>query len=383
MFKHFLAKPAALLLALVLTLNIGVVAAFAGESPAEAPKLDDADFLFENGVVTHEGGVVYAVATLATKANKDVIVYAFISDKDLDGDELAKNQGAAVKSFTIKAGEVFPADDESRYCRFEIPKNLGGPKIWYIYFSLVEDDFSGDVGGRTVDVEQGAAPAKDIVVPVPAPSDNSGGSSSSSSSGGGGPSSSSSFGGGGGGSSSAPVAPKPMTRGQGIAAVKEAVNGVAALKNPTEVSLAVLKAMAQAAGAAGVAVNADTRTSSGAFDVRLTFNPGSATANVNLVASTLNTQAANAKARFAKSFSNKLSAVHLSQAGAYGMNVKVAVKLAPAMVKAKDIAFYAYNASNNSYSRLQTAYRVDANGFLHFYVEQGGTVIISEGPLTK
>jgi hypothetical protein len=190
-------------------------------------------------------------------------------------------------------------------------------------------------------------------------------------------------GGSSGGGASTSLVPRPLTQAQGLAAVRAAANGVATLRNPTNVPLAVLQAMGRAAPA-GSQVNADSMSLVGnAVDVRLTFAIDDVIKALNLSASTQNSQAVNAKATFSKYYTNQFSTVNLSQTGAFGMSVKIAARLNPDITDTSDLVFYLYDAAANKFSRIVTNYRVDANGYVHFNTTQGGTVVISDGQLSK
>lgn len=49
----------------------------------------------------------------------------------------------------------------------------------------------------------------------------------------------------------------------------------------------------------------------------------------------------------------------------------------------KNLFFYSYDATKNSYTRITTPdYWVDTNGYSHMTVPFGGSVIITDAPLT-
>ena len=86
---------------------------------------------------------------------------------------------------------------------------------------------------------------------------------------------------------------------------------------------------------------------------------------------------------FAKHFSNTFRAVKLEQAGAFGMPVNVAAKVDFTGMNTKTLCFYSYNQATNLYARITApAYSIDANGFLRFTTTQGGTILITDHPLT-
>jgi hypothetical protein len=86
--------------------------------------------------------------------------------------------------------------------------------------------------------------------------------------------------------------------------------------------------------------------------------------------------------RFRKWFSNDLQAVSLRQTGDLKTTMSIAVKLSD-IKNTDDLYFYYYNEKTNKYKRFKTNYRLDSNGFLHFFINKGGNIIISDGKLKK
>ena len=119
--------------------------------------------------------------------------------------------------------------------------------------------------------------------------------------------------------------------------------------------------------------------------VRITVDPavaGKLEGNLNVYGSIEKKDIAKADRVFDKYFSNKTEVVYLGQSGSYGMNVKIAAKVDLTDMNIANLRFYVYNAATNTYSKLTTGYYVDANGYLHFTTPVGGSIIISNGPLT-
>lgn len=120
--------------------------------------------------------------------------------------------------------------------------------------------------------------------------------------------------------------------------------------------------------------------------VRVTVNPAAVAkleGELNVYGSIEEKDTAKASRVFNKYFENEIEVVYLGQSGSYGMNVKVAAKVDLSGMNTSALRFYVYNSKTNTYSRLTTGYYIDANGYLHFTTPVGGSVIISNGPLTK
>jgi len=87
---------------------------------------------------------------------------------------------------------------------------------------------------------------------------------------------------------------------------------------------------------------------------------------------------------FERFFTNSVRVVHFDHSGAWGQSVRVAARVNLADMNIQNLVFYSYDRASNSYRRIANpAYRIDANGFLHFTTSMGGDIIISDGPLTR
>lgn len=194
-------------------------------------------------------------------------------------------------------------------------------------------------------------------------------------------------------STSKPVGPQSVTQADATASVQNAVKqakafgfgkAIVTFKNAGEITLSTMNAMVNAADGTELKINADSMNSDGnGVDVRLSFNPASATKNLNLSASTYNARAQTAKNTFQRFFSNDVTVVSMAQQGSFGMEVTIAVKISPNM-NTSNLVFYAYNKETNNYSRIpHTQYRIDKNGFVHFNTTIAGDIVISDGLLQK
>ena len=152
------------------------------------------------------------------------------------------------------------------------------------------------------------------------------------------------------------------------------------------VSLAELKRMAADAQKDGKSpwFNADSVIPGKGVDVRVGINPALATKGMYFAASSNDAKSTKIKTLFEKYFSNEISAVvTLSQTGSFGQPAIICVKI-DADVNAADLAFYSYNAENNSYRAIsQPNAWIDKNGYVHFTTTYADNIVISDGALAK
>lgn len=89
--------------------------------------------------------------------------------------------------------------------------------------------------------------------------------------------------------------------------------------------------------------------------------------------------------RFQKFYQNKMAVLRLMEEGELGVEVEVATRAS--LVEGMDteaLVFYAYDAANNSFSRIkEPKCFVDKAGYLHFSTTTGGYIVISEGEFKK
>lgn len=89
-------------------------------------------------------------------------------------------------------------------------------------------------------------------------------------------------------------------------------------------------------------------------------------------------------ALFDKYFANNIKVVKFEHTGPFGMPIEVAVKLDLSNLNTANLHFYSYDAVTNVYTPIANPmYYIDANGYLHFTVSNGGHVIITDSPLTR
>lgn len=89
------------------------------------------------------------------------------------------------------------------------------------------------------------------------------------------------------------------------------------------------------------------------------------------------------KIRFEKWFTNKLAVVSFDQHGDFGIIVQIAAKVDLSGMDTNNLHFYGYDRKANKYSRINTEYKIDGNGYLHFATILAGDIIVSDGFLAK
>ena len=129
-------------------------------------------------------------------------------------------------------------------------------------------------------------------------------------------------------------------------------------------------------------IYADT-TKNGVIQVRLYLNPalGKDLKEKILLGGTIGSS--ETRERFEKYFDNNMVLVSLGQNGTFGMPVEVAARVNLDGLDTNSLHFYSYNRETNKYYPIKTAYRIDANGFLHFTTILAGDIIITDKPITE
>ena len=88
------------------------------------------------------------------------------------------------------------------------------------------------------------------------------------------------------------------------------------------------------------------------------------------------------KSRFEEWFPNKLHVIRMEEQGSFGLRVELAAKLNMDGFDTGNLYFYTYDSETGTCTRIKdTGYWVDGKSFLHFYTEQAGDIIVSDGPL--
>lgn len=86
--------------------------------------------------------------------------------------------------------------------------------------------------------------------------------------------------------------------------------------------------------------------------------------------------------RFQRHFNNRVVTAAFEQQGPFGMDISVAIKTDLSGLNRDTLFFYAYETEHNAYRRMDTAYAVDSRGYLHFVTGYGGSVVITDRPLS-
>lgn len=174
-----------------------------------------------------------------------------------------------------------------------------------------------------------------------------------------------------------------------IQAGEKSTTATVAWKNVEKVSPKTFQAIAQAAAkvakntALTLTVHSDV-VKNGVVQSRLYIDPIKAAAlkqDLNLGVQLGNTKVEN---HFGKFFSNKIAIIEFKQTGSFGMTLDVAAKANISGMDVKNLVFYSYNAKTNSYTQLTNVkYSVDANGYLRFSTDVGGSIIVSDKALNQ
>lgn len=88
------------------------------------------------------------------------------------------------------------------------------------------------------------------------------------------------------------------------------------------------------------------------------------------------------KSRINGWYANKVAVVEISQNTSLVVNTHIAANLKDFSSTADNLYFYSYNPVDNKIAPLSsTNAHVDSAGYLHFYTNIGGYIVISQGPL--
>lgn len=224
-------------------------------------------------------------------------------------------------------------------------------------------------------------------------------SSSSSSAGGSSGGSSSGFGGSSGGGSARLTSGNVDRYGSvNIAVIKsqmakalaedDKAGAVVEVKNASIIAASVLKGLGEQAEKAGksavvraVVTDSDNKKVIGRFYLDPAALKDGST-DIKLGLQTEGTGIRSVKAKLEKQYDNKLTAIRLSHTGGFGARIRIGVYADISKLDATNLRFYSYNASTGNCGRIeQPEYTVSGNGYLQFYTERGGYIIICEGPL--
>lgn len=202
------------------------------------------------------------------------------------------------------------------------------------------------------------------------------------------------------GSVSSATASKATTNAV-AAAVKSAVasgannaDATVTLTNAGKITPAVFKSIVSAAEKASKGLNVDVTVSADtvkgkAVMGRLYMDLNEAARLTDAVNTSIDVNAASKvnaaiTKKFNQYFSNDVAVVSFGQKGAFGMDVKAAVKVDTSKLDTTKLWFYSYDPATNAYTEITSPNNfVDTNGYMHFSTNMGNTVIITDAPLTS
>lgn len=227
----------------------------------------------------------------------------------------------------------------------------------------------------------GGTIASYAMIGVPTPSGGGGGSSS------GGGTKSPLLKGSQGKTAISDVASKPATAAQvnklteatlSAAKANNSKTATVALSNTSSVSLAIMKQVAEAAKKSGIVTTLTSDVRKGnVVESRIYIDPSKAMQDMKLGV-TLGDKKLDAT--LAKLIGNNvLQVVSLEQEGALGMPVKMAVYLNGKTLDLKTLQLYSYDAKTNQITPVANAEcTIDANGYLRFTTNVGGTLVAAK-----
>lgn len=115
---------------------------------------------------------------------------------------------------------------------------------------------------------------------------------------------------------------------------------------------------------------------------RLTIDPHKAkelSGNIATGVYTSQEKTAEAADKVKSRFAGGVAVIKCGQQGSYGIPVSITAKPDLAGMDTGALLFYTYNESESTIKQLQnTAYYLDANGFIHLTTEMGGAIIIAD-----
>ncbi len=117
--------------------------------------------------------------------------------------------------------------------------------------------------------------------------------------------------------------------------------------------------------------------------VRMTVNPSQATKGFATAALPEGSDFTVIES-LSKYYTNKFVAVDFLQGGSFGTNIQVAALVDLSGMDTSHLYFASYDAVENTMVTIDAPnYSVDAKGYLHFTTNVGGTILISDKPITK
>lgn len=115
--------------------------------------------------------------------------------------------------------------------------------------------------------------------------------------------------------------------------------------------------------------------------VRVTVTPSKTTKGVITVAQLGNP---NVSKKYSKAYTNQFAVIDFLQEGSFGTTVDVAAKADLTGLDTSNLIFYSYNMLTNKQVQIENPnYSIDEKGYLHFSTTIGGSIVITDKPLTK
>jgi len=134
----------------------------------------------------------------------------------------------------------------------------------------------------------------------------------------------------------------------------------------------------------GMRFDHDTTDARG-VQVRVTIqNPGEISQDKLVSAWVSGNDVNSTRGIFERWFSNPVQAVHFDHGAEWGQTVRVAARVDLTGKDTDNLYFYNFDREANTFRLIANPNdRVDANGFLWFDKDMGGSIIISDGPLAR
>lgn len=144
----------------------------------------------------------------------------------------------------------------------------------------------------------------------------------------------------------------------------------------------LVKQIAAEAGTLPMFIHADAMVENTVYlDVRITLQVGAAQTGWNVAASTRSQRAATIQQIFGAYFKNQVQAICFSQGNQFQQPVYVTVPLLFTPADPNGLAIYQYSMTENRYTKLDIKYQLSEHGFLSFYSNCAGDLVVSDGLL--
>lgn len=136
-------------------------------------------------------------------------------------------------------------------------------------------------------------------------------------------------------------------------------------------------------GGEGFWIHCDTMNGK-KVNVRISVNPSHTTKGVVVAAITDEEVLSDMIAKYEKRFDNRFAAIQFFQEGSFGTTVQVSAKVNLKKLDTQSLHFYSVNRVANTYVQIENPnYSIDDNGYLTFQTTEGGTMLITDRPLTQ